>query len=298
MITPLDTPPAWWRDPRARQLVLVGGLLVVSGLAHAVVWVVLGGPWEGPVTWRKPILFGISGGLTSLSCAWVWAKLPDRHGDGWLAATTAWALFVEVLLIDLQRWRGVASHFNRDTPLDGLLYDAMGVLILFVSAVIVDRTVRLFRTPAALPPDMVLAARAGMVLLVISCGLGIWVSINGDRRVAEGLEPDRYGAAGVPKFPHGVVIHAIQWLPAIAWVARVSGLSVATRRRLVVLATVGTALLLAYAIGQTLAGRSRFDATSTTAGVIVAGVACLAVATIFATVCAGCSRHRVGRKDA
>jgi hypothetical protein len=98
-----------------------------------------------------------------------------------------------------------------------------------------------------------------MVLLVISCGLGIWVSINGDRRVAEGLEPDRYGAAGVPKFPHGVVIHAIQWLPAIAWVARVSGLSVATRRRLVWAATVASVALLVFALTQTLAGRARFE---------------------------------------
>ena len=63
----------WSRDPRARQLVLVGVVLVASGLAHAVAWAILGGPWEGPVTWRKPILFGISGGLTSLSAAWVWA---------------------------------------------------------------------------------------------------------------------------------------------------------------------------------------------------------------------------------
>jgi hypothetical protein len=250
---------AWWRDPRARQLVLVGLVLVASGVAHAVVWAILGGPWEGPVTWRKPILFGISGGLTSLSAAWVWAKLPPRRGDAWLAAATAWALFVEVLLIDLQRWRGVASHFNRDTPLDSFLYDAMGVLILFVSAVLVDLTVRLLRSPAAMNPDMLLAARAGMVLLVISCGLGIWVSVNGDLRVAQGLEPERYGRAGVPKFPHGVVIHAIQWLPAIAWAGRVVGLSLAARRRLVEVATVLSVLLLAFALTQTLAGRGRFE---------------------------------------
>ncbi len=248
-----------WREPRARQLVLVGALLVASGLAHAVAWATLGGPWEGPVTWRKPILFGISGGLTSLSAAWVWAKLPPRRGDVWLAAATAWALFVEVLLIDLQRWRGVASHFNRDTPLDAFLYDAMGVLILFVSAVLVDLTIRLFRSPVAMTPDMLLAARAGMVLLVISCGLGIWVGVHGDLQVARGLEPERYGRAGVPKFPHGVVIHAIQWLPAIAWAARAVGLSLAARRRLVVIATLVTALLLAFALAQTLAGRSRFE---------------------------------------
>jgi hypothetical protein len=249
----------WHRDPRARQLVLVGLVLVASGLAHAVVWALLGGPWEGPVTWRKPILFGVSGGLTSLSCGWVWANLPQRRGDAGLAAATAWALFVEVLLIDLQRWRGVASHFNRDTPLDSVLYDAMGVLILFVTAVIVDLTVRLCRSPTGMAPDMLLAARAGMLLLAISCGLGIWVSVNGDLRLAQGLEPERYGAAGVPKFPHGVVIHAIQWLPAIAWAAHRAGFPPATRRRLVALATVVSALLLVYALTQTLAGRGRFE---------------------------------------
>jgi len=57
----------WIRDRRAMPLAVIGLLLVASGMAHLVVWAVLGGPWEGPVTWRKPILFGISGGLTSLS---------------------------------------------------------------------------------------------------------------------------------------------------------------------------------------------------------------------------------------
>jgi len=234
-------------------------VLLASGLVHAVVWAVLGGPWEGPVTWRKPILFGISGGLTSLSAGWVWSHLPPRRGDAWLAAATAWALFVEVLIIDLQRWRGVASHFNRTTPLDSFLYDGMGLLILFVSAVLVDLTIRLFRTTVSLPPDMLLAARAGMILLVISCALGIWVSVYGDLRVAAGLEPERYGAAGVPKFPHGAVIHAIQWLPALAWAARRAGWSPRARAWLVAAATLASAAILAYALGQTLAGRGRFE---------------------------------------
>jgi hypothetical protein len=252
----------WHRDPRAVHLVAVGAILVASGLAHVVIQAVQGGPWEGPVTWRKPILFGISGGLTSLSLAWVWAALPVRRGDRLLAAATAWALLVEVFLVDLQRWRGVASHFNRGTPLDSFLYDAMGVLILFVSLVIVDLTIRLFCSPSALPSDLRLAARVGMALLAISCGLGLWVSVHGDRQLALGLAPERYGAAGVPKFPHGVVIHAIQWLPAIAWAARRAGLALAARRRLVALASVATVALLAYALAQTITGRARFDVAS------------------------------------
>ena len=262
---------AWWCDRRARSLIACGFLLAASGIAHLVIWAVSGGPWEGPVTWRKPILFGISAGLTALSLGWVWAALPRRRGDLLLADLTAWCLVVEVALIDLQAWRGVASHFNRSTPFDSFLYDAMGVLILVVTGVTVDLAIRLFRQPARLDQALLLAARAGMVFLAVSCGLGIWVSVHGDLRMAQALPPEIVGTAGVAKFPHGAALHAIQWLPGLAWLAGLVGLGLAWRRRLVTAATAGTALLLAYALAQTLAGRSRFDASPSTAVVLAIG---------------------------
>jgi len=290
---------AWWRDPRARWPAIVGLVLVGSGLAHVGVWGVTGGPWEGPVTWRKPILFGISGGLTAVSAGWVWSLLPRRRGDVLLAAAMAGTLLIEVLLIDLQAWRGVASHFNRSTPLDSFLYDAMGVLILFVSAVLLDLTVRLFLLRCcAGAPAMLLAARAGMVLLVISCGLGIWVGVNGDLRTAAGLAPDRFGAAGVAKFPHGVAIHAIQWLPALAWAARHAGLSAGASVRLVAVSATGMTLLLGYALGQTLLGRPRFPPETTTVFLLGSGAACLVVAHLIIAAAAGETIFRRGRLTA
>ena len=252
-------------------------MLVGSGLLHGLVWAVAGGPWEGPVTWRKPILFGISGGLTALSLGWAWSKLPWRRGDAWLAAATAGALLVEVGLIDLQRWRGVASHFNRGTPLDSFLYDLMGLLILGVTLVSIDLTIRFLVRPVGLPADMLLAARAGLVLLSVSCLVGIWASVHGDLRAASGMPPEKFGAAGVTKFPHGAVIHALQWLPLLAWAARRAGVTAAGRLRLVATATVGTTLVLGYALAQTLAGRGRFDAMPAAAVLLAVGLFCLAV---------------------
>ena len=285
----MDTPlsPSWCRDRRAWPRAVLGVLLVVSGLAHIFVWAVLGGPWEGPVAWRKPILFGISGGLTGLSLGWAWSKLPLRWGDGWLAATVAWALLVEVAAIDLQTWRGVASHFNRSTPFDSVLYDAMGLLILWVTLIAIDLTIRFFRQPTSLPADMLLAARAGLVLLVVSCGLGIWVSVHGDMRMAAGLSPEHYGAAGVPKFPHGAVIHAMQWLPLLAWAARRAGVKEHSRVRLIGAAVAGTTLIGCFALVQTLAGRSRFDVTPVTGTLLAAGVICLVVPAIVVAAAAG-----------
>lgn len=293
MTTMTQSPAAagWWRDRRAWPLAALGAVMVASGLAHVVAWGMLGGPWEGPVTWRKPILFGISGGLTSLSLGWVWSKLPWRMGDVPLATATAWALAIEVALIDLQRWRGVASHFNRATSLDSLLFDAMGGLIVAVTLVCVDLTARSFLQRTILAADMLLAARAGLVLLVISCGLGIWVGMHGERNIAVGLPPETVGAGGVAKFPHGVVIHALQWLPAVAWAARQAGLSARRRFAAVAVSAVGSVLLGGYALAQTALGRGRFDTTPATAVVLAAALAALA-APVALVLVAAISRRR------
>ncbi|MFM7185078.1 MAG: hypothetical protein ACKO4Z_09945 [Planctomycetota bacterium] len=269
--------PAWCRDDRGWPLAAAGVGLVASGLAHVAAWAAFDGPWEGAVTWRKPILFGISGGLTALSLGWAWACLPRRRGDAWLAAATAAALVAEVALIDLQRWRGVASHFNRATPFDAALYDVMTWLILGVTLVIGDLTLRFFLQRPRLSADMLLAARAGLGLLFASCLLGIWTGAQGEIRRAAGLPPETLGAAGVLKFPHGAALHAVQWLPFVAWAAERAGFAIAARTRLVAWSTAGSVLLCGYALAQTLLGRARFDATPLTAGVLAAAAVMLAV---------------------
>jgi hypothetical protein len=283
---------SWWTDRRAWPLAVLGAVMLASGVAHLPVWAVLGGPWEGPVTWRKPILFGISGGLTAISLGWVWSMLPMRRADVPLATATGWALFVEVFLIDLQRWRGVGSHFNRDTPLDSFLFDTMGILIVAVTLVIADLTLRLLLRRPTVTADMLLAARAGMLLLLVSCLLGIWVGMHGETRLDQGLDPTRLGAAGVPKFPHGVVIHAVQWLPALAWAARWAGLAEAVRWTFVAMASAGSTLFLIYALVQTALGRSRFDTVPATAALLVVSLVCLAVPAV-ATAWAWLGRRRV-----
>ena len=41
----------------------------------------------------------------------------------------SWSLFLEIGIIVFQGGRGVKSHFNLSTPIDGLLYAAMGIMV-------------------------------------------------------------------------------------------------------------------------------------------------------------------------
>ena len=109
-----------------------GLLLALSGVAHFVIWLFAGGDWEGPVSWRKPILFGVSTGVTVLSVAWLYPKLRPRRWDAVLCGLFGFAMVAEVALITIQQWRGLPSHFNYTTTLDAFIEAAMTYCIVIV----------------------------------------------------------------------------------------------------------------------------------------------------------------------
>ena len=129
-------------------------------------------------------------------------------------------------------------------------------LILLVSGGIVYLTFRTFQLKS-IEPSMAVAIRGGMWLLALSCALGIATSILGEISIAAGRSYEQWGKAGVLKFPHGVALHAIQMLPAIAWMAR----RIAPNHsiRIVVSALISQILFLLYSIWQTSQGLGRFD---------------------------------------
>jgi hypothetical protein len=73
------------------------------------------------------------------------------------------------------------------------------------------------------------------------------------------------------------VIHALQWLPLLAWLARQAAVPERLRMPLVASAAVGSALVGVYALLQTLSGRARFDASLGPALLLAAGILLLAV---------------------
>lgn len=269
-----------WRNATSsqRRLVAFGGVTFASGLVHIVVWLVAGMPsLDGPVTWRKPIVFGLSIGVLAWSLAWVIQQLRD---DRAMRRQTVWLiglLSVELLLIDMQQWRGVGSHFNGATWFDARVFDAMGVIILAAAAILAWWTWKLFAHPRRdLPPERLTAARAGMLLLGAGNLIGMALVATGTSALAAtGHGTTTIGAAGNLKLTHALALHAIQVLPLVAvLLAAVPGADV--RRAAMRRAAAGYALMLAWAVWQAFTGRAPDAPTLPSSLLLVSGVALLA----------------------
>ncbi|QEG24902.1 hypothetical protein [Mariniblastus fucicola] len=252
-----------------------GFLLILLGLLHVPVWLISGGGWEGSISWRKPILFGISTGMTLCSLGWVTDHLVRNLLDrvvGWL---TSISLVIEVGLITMQQWRGVASHFNRDSAFDSRVDMAMVILICIAFAGIVYFFVRCLGK-IRMESDYVVAARSGMLLLVVSCLIGFVISSFGYQKVAANLPPETVGENGVAKFPHGVAIHALQILPAIVWLLRQFKIQHAHIKVAIYCVAASFGLQIAFAVYQTASGFARFQLVTPT-GFLLATLAGLLV---------------------
>jgi hypothetical protein len=270
----------YWRERTDYQTFLgaAGVLLLASGIFHTVVFLVDGGPWDGPLSWRKPILFGFSFGITLLTLAWVLAYLPQRRRLGWLlAGVLGVAGVVEVVLITMQRWRGVPSHFNEATVFDTAVFRSMGGLVAMVGLAIITMTVWSFSSLRA-APSMAVAIRVGLVLLVASQLLGGAILANGlTKPDAEAVAAgSTFGAAGGIKVPHAVSLHAVQLLPVLAWLLAFTGWAQRRRTRVVLVAAAGYLGLFLVTVVRTFSGVPTLELNTGVAVVLVASVLALA----------------------
>ncbi len=270
----------------SRCLIRCGTWLMAWGMLHVAVWLASGTAWQGDVSWRKPILFGLSGGITLVSMGFLTRLLKSWPVDLWIARIAAASMSLEVALISLQQWRGVPSHFNRTTPLNHVVDLLITLLILVVTCCIVLWAARAFRFLKA-TADEKIAWRGGLAFLLVSGCIGFAIYVYGSDRVATGDDPTTFGDRGAVKFPHGVVIHAIQLLPALCWLMTRLRIPTAKRVRAVWALHGALACVLAYSVVQTLAGRGRVDFTVASACLL--GLAMALMLPIVLAIAKGCA---------
>jgi hypothetical protein len=235
-----------WVDGRRVERVayVVGLVLFVSGLVHVGILLVTGWTWIGPVSLRKAATFGLSFGLTLPSVAWATSSLRLPARGPVLGAFIATCV-VETVLISMQAWRGVPSHFNFATPFDTAVSTTLavggGVLILVGAAC----TLAAFAGAGGLAPSMALAVRTGLVVLLVAFAAGAVMVARGVVGARTGQAQLAYDTVGSLKPLHAVAMHVVLVLPALAWLLAHTAWTEARRLRLVGVAVVADAVLTA-----------------------------------------------------
>jgi hypothetical protein len=220
--------------PAERLSYAVGTVLVGSGLFHLGVFAVDGGPWDGPVSWRKPFTFGVSFGLTLIAVAWVtsYVRVGERRRSVLLTLFAADCV-LEVAGITVQAWRHVPSHFDMETPANTAVAMslAFGGAVLFV--VLGSFAAAAFRHPADGPAGMQVALRAGFAMMSVGLLSGAAMIARGVVDTRTGHQQAAYHSTGALKPLHAVSLHALLVLPALAWLLAYTSWPPATRERIV-----------------------------------------------------------------
>src|SRR3954453_5249362 len=253
--------------------ILMLGVFAASMAAMAVdASTILGAP-----RWLKPAKFAISTAIYAFTLAWIFTYLPDwprlTRRVGWIPALV---VIMEVAIIDLQAARGTTSHYNVATTLDAVLFGAMGNGIVIAWIAAITLTVALFRHRFA-DESFGWALRLGMLLTVIGPATGGLMNTptRAPLRRARGPPPTAPpagpppaggpdGGPGLPitgwsrehgdvRVAHFVGMHAVQVLPAIAWLLTPVA-SPTRRRRAVIALSIAYFALFAVLLIQALNG--------------------------------------------
>jgi hypothetical protein len=279
----------WKTDARLTAL----GLLMMAALgATGVALVVDPRVIGGAPAWLKPAKFAVSIAIYCLTLAWIFTFIPDwrrtRTIVSWVTTVT---LSLEIVIIDLQAFRGTTSHFNVGTVLDGVLFTTMGLAIVVQTLSTIAVAVALWRQAFS---DRALgwALRLGMTLTIAGAMSGglmtrptaaqLEGARAGNRMTIAGAHtvggPD--GGPGLPgtgwsvehgdlRVAHFLGLHAVQLIPLL-------GMFAARRRhetrrvRLVLAISASYGSLFVLLLWQALRGQSVIAPDAMTIGTLAA----------------------------
>ena len=283
---PLGEPAATWREASTveRGCYVLAAVLTVSGVVHAAILLATGGSWAGPLSFRKPASFGVSFGLTLATITWVLGLLPRRPVPG-LLVPFAVACTAEVVVITVQAWRGLTSHFGVTGPGAGVVAGAAAGGAVVIVVTMTAATVLVWRPLPDVAPEMRLALRAGFASLLVALALGVYMLVRGvviSRGDPSGATAFAFSAGIKPG--HAATMHGVLVLPLLARL--LAGTDRPERFRLAVvrLAAGGYGLLAGVVVVEVLAGIDPLAGTSVAGTVLAALGAAALIAAVGTTV--------------
>ena len=197
-------------------------------LAVAIVCLVLM-PFEvtqilGVNRWLKPYKFYASVGIMVLTMGWLLYYLNSAKKVKLYSWLIVISMFFENGLIITQAFRNTTSHFNISSPLNGIIFNLMGLFILLFTITIALVCISFFKQKQfSIPDTYVWGIRLGILFfLLFSLEGGMMLGIM--KHTVGG--PD--GGAGLPvvnwsteygdlRIAHLIGIHALQVLPLFGY---------------------------------------------------------------------------------
>ncbi|MEU1178686.1 hypothetical protein ABZ464_13740 [Streptomyces sp. NPDC005820] len=271
-------------DRYQRLLWWCGTAMAASGAVHGAVALVDFAPWWGPVSWRKPVVFGVSFGLMAWAVVWILRQLAARWwiraGAGLVVLTSV----AEAVLITAQRWRGTASHFNQATDTDAAVWSAIGTLVLLlVLGVVVLCVAALVRFEGR--PASRVAVLVGLAGVLAAGAIGQKMAAIGEQVFDDtGHVPYEilFGAAGSAKLAHAVGLHGLQLLAVLAILCEAGRLGDRAAGAVTGVAALGFAAAFAAITVTAYDGRAPLHPSAAMGVTLVAGLLAAAAATLVA----------------
>jgi hypothetical protein len=172
--------------------------------------------------WLKPMKFYFSVGLMAFTMSWLMYYLANQKKVkvySWIIAVT---MFFENGLILMQAIRGTTSHFNIKSPFNGIVFAAMGIIILIFTITCIFITINFFtQKKFGIAPAYVWGIRLGLLFFILaSIEGGVMISLlkhtigaaDGGEGIAVFNWSKHYGDLRVAHF---FGLHALQALPLL-----------------------------------------------------------------------------------
>lgn len=259
----------------------------------------------GDDAWLKPAKFAVSTALYGFSVAFLFGYLGEwPRLRAWAGSVIAASLLLEIVLIDLQAFRGTTSHFNVGAVQDAMIFNVMGLSIACLWIASLAVAVALCR---ARFDDAALGwvLRSGLIITLFGSGLGGLMTVptpaqaqelrSGHRIVIAGAHTVGAldGGPGYPlmhwsrqhgdlRVPHFVGLHALQALPLFYLAIRRRSRSATARARMALLASLSYASLVGILLWQALRGEPLFAPALATLRLFEAWLAVSVVALVAA----------------
>ncbi len=170
--------------------------------------------------WIKPTKFLISSFIYLWTIGWYLLFFPFKKiSKKIIAGVLSLVILSENAVIITQAYRGVRSHFNMETPFDGMLWAIMGIAIAILTLIMFWFFIKSFSSKIQLSIDQKWAIRIAWLALLVSAYAGNLMATQGAHSIGvvdggRGLPFLNWSVDGGDlRAAHFLGLHAIQIVP-------------------------------------------------------------------------------------